>query len=31
MELGAHRIDVAMLPPARRRSLEALGRRMTAQ
>ncbi len=31
VELGALEIDVSMLPPARRRALEALGRRMTAQ
>lgn len=31
IELGADRIDVDVLPPARRRSLETLGRRMTAQ
>jgi hypothetical protein len=29
--LGAAEIDVSMLPPARRRALEAMGRRMTAQ
>jgi hypothetical protein len=29
--LGAMEIDVSALPPARRRALEALGRRMTAQ
>jgi uncharacterized protein DUF4158 len=29
--LGALEIDVSALPPARRRALEALGRRMTAQ
>ena len=29
--LGAPEIDVSALPPARRRALEALGRRMTAQ
>jgi hypothetical protein len=29
--LGALGIDVSVLPPARRRALEALGRRMTAQ
>jgi TnpA family transposase len=29
--LGAAEIDVTALPPARRRALEALGRRMTAQ
>jgi len=31
VELGAIEIDVSALPPARRRALEALGRRMTAQ
>jgi len=31
VELGAIEIDVGALPPARRRSLEVLGRRMTAQ
>jgi TnpA family transposase len=31
VELAAVEIDVSMLPPARRRALEALGRRMTAQ
>jgi hypothetical protein len=31
VELGAAQIDVGALPPARRRALEALGRRMTAQ
>ena len=31
IELGAIGIDVSVLPPARRRALEALGRRMTAQ
>ena len=31
VELGALEIDVTVLPPARRRALEALGRRMTAQ
>lgn len=31
VELGAMEIDVSALPPARRRALEALGRRMTAQ
>jgi len=31
VELGAVEIDVSALPPARRRALEALGRRMTAQ
>jgi hypothetical protein len=31
VELGALEIDVSMLPPARRRALETLGRRMTAQ
>ena len=31
VELGALEIDVSMLPPARRRALEALGCRMTAQ
>ena len=31
VELGALEIDVSALPPARRRALEALGRRMTAQ
>ena len=29
--LGASEIDISALPPARRRALEALGRRMTAQ
>jgi hypothetical protein len=29
--LGADRIDIEALPPARRRALESLGRRMTAQ
>ena len=31
VELGALEIDVSALPPARRRALETLGRRMTAQ
>jgi TnpA family transposase len=31
VELGALEIDVSALPPARRRALEVLGRRMTAQ
>ncbi|MDQ2759581.1 MAG: hypothetical protein M3Y17_03855 [Actinomycetota bacterium] len=31
VELGALEIDVTVLPPARRRALETLGRRMTAQ
>jgi TnpA family transposase len=31
IELGANEIDVTALPPARRRALEAQGRRMTAQ
>jgi hypothetical protein len=31
VELGALEIDVSVLPPARRRALEALGRRMIAQ
>jgi len=31
VELGAIAIDVSALPPARRRALESLGRRMTAQ
>lgn len=31
VELGAIQIDVSVLPPARQRALESLGRRMTAQ
>jgi len=31
VKLGAVQIDVSALPPARRRALESLGRRMTAQ